>query len=95
MRASTFHSAALALLRHFSGDPGRILSTKALLLRRIGNGLPRPYRFRPAGDLATEIEWAHNRRIPPGRYVDSLGDHAPPIPPDLMLRVYRRYEERK
>src|SRR4029079_402651 len=58
MRASTFHSAALALLRRVSGDPGRILSTKALLLRQIGNRLPAPYKFRPAGDLATEIEWA-------------------------------------
>ncbi len=37
VRASTFHSAALALLRRFGGDPGRILGTKALLLRRIGN----------------------------------------------------------
>ncbi len=65
VRASTFHSAALALLRRFAGDPGRILSTKALLLRRIGNWLPAPYKFRPAGDLATEIEWAKNRRLTP------------------------------
>src|SRR5215831_16620589 len=46
VRASTFHSAALALLRHFRGDPGRILASKAILLRRIGNGLPGAYRFR-------------------------------------------------
>ena len=26
-----------------------------------------PYKFRPAGDLATEIEWAKNRRIGPDR----------------------------
>src|SRR6266571_5192503 len=45
VRASTFHSAALALLRHFEGDQGRILSTKALLLRRIGNTLPGAFRF--------------------------------------------------
>jgi hypothetical protein len=45
-------------LRHFEGDQRRILSTKALLLRRIGNTLPGAFRFRPAGDLATEIEWA-------------------------------------
>ncbi len=45
--------------------PGRILSTKALLLRQIGNTLPPPYRFRPAGDLATEVEWAKNRRLTP------------------------------
>jgi DNA helicase II / ATP-dependent DNA helicase PcrA len=95
VRASTFHSAALSLLRHFQGDPGRILPSKALLLRRIGNGLPGAYRFRPAGDLATEIEWARNRRLTPETYYDLRGDHEPPIPPDLMGRVFREYERRK
>jgi len=95
VRASTFHSAALALLRRFRGDPGRILATKALLLRRIGNGLPMPYKFRPAGDLATEIEWAKNRRLEPGTYLAGLGDHEPPIPPDLAHRVFREYERKK
>ena len=95
VRASTFHSAALTLLRHFRGDPGRILSSKALRLRRIGNGLPRPYRFRPAGDLATEIEWAKNRRLTPGTYVNGLGDHEPPLPVDLAYRVFKEYERRK
>jgi ATP-dependent DNA helicase UvrD/PcrA len=96
VRASTFHSAALAQLRYFWPDGvGRILASKALMVRQIANSLPAPYKFRAAGDLATEIEWAHNRRIPPERYLASLGEHAPPIPPDLMLRVYRRYEERK
>ncbi|MFZ0340860.1 MAG: ATP-dependent DNA helicase UvrD2, partial [Gaiellaceae bacterium] len=85
----------LTLLRHFSGDPGRILASKAILLRRIGNGLPGAYRFRPAGDLATEIEWAKNRRLTPDTYRDRLGDHEPPIPPDLSLRVFREYERRK
>jgi len=95
VRASTFHSAALALLRHFEGDPGRILPSKAPLLRRIGNSLPGAFRFRPAGDLATEIEWAKNRRLTPDTYRDWLGDHEPPIPPDLSLRVFRDYERRK
>jgi DNA helicase-2/ATP-dependent DNA helicase PcrA len=95
VRAATFHSTALTLLRHFRGDPGRILSTKALLLRRIGNGLPKPYRFRPAGDLATEVEWAKNRRLTPATYADGLGEHEPPLPPDLALRVFREYERRK
>ena len=95
VRASTFHSAALALLRHFEGDPGRILPSKAPLLRRIGNGLPGAFRFRPAGDLATEIEWAKNRRLTPDTYYDGLGDHEPPIPPDLARRVFREYERRK
>ena len=95
VRASTFHSAALALLRRFSGDPGRILSTKALLLRQIGNRLPAPYKFRPAGDLATEIEWAKNRRLTPSTYIAGLGGHEPPLPVDLAHRVFREYERRK
>jgi DNA helicase-2/ATP-dependent DNA helicase PcrA len=95
VRASTFHSAALALLRRFSGDPGRILATKALLLRQIGNGLPRPYRFRPAADLATEVEWAKNRRLTPATYLGGLGAHEPPLPADLAHRVFREYEKRK
>ena len=95
MRASTFHSAAFALLRRFEGDPGRILATKALLLRRIGNTLPVPFRYRPAGDLATEIEWAKNRRLTPETYYDGLGEHEPPLPADLAHRVFREYERRK
>jgi len=95
VRARTFHSAALAQLRYFGYDPGRILASKALLLRQIGNSLPRPYRFRPAGDLATEVEWAKNRRLDPGSYAGALGDHQPPIPVDLMERVFRQYERRK
>ena len=48
---------------------GRILPSKALAAapdreRRCR----RRIKFRPAGDLATEIEWAKNRRITPERY---------------------------
>jgi DNA helicase-2/ATP-dependent DNA helicase PcrA len=92
----TFHSAALAQLRFFAPDRvGGILASKALLLRQIGNTLPGAYRFRPAGDLATEVEWAKNRRLAPRTYLGELGEHAPPIPPDLMTRVFRDYERRK
>jgi DNA helicase II / ATP-dependent DNA helicase PcrA len=92
VRASTFHSAALRQLRHFAPEAvGGILPTKALLLRQIANSLPAPFKFRPAGDLATEIEWAKNRRISPEQY----DDREPPIPIDLMQRVYREYERRK
>jgi len=96
VRASTFHAAALAQLRHFRPDAvGEILPTKSLLLRQIANGLPGAFRFRPAGDLATEIEWAKNRRIPPERYLAATETRLPPLPHDLMLRVYREYERRK
>ncbi len=96
IRARTFHSAALAQLRHFRPDDvGKIVASKALALRQIGNTLPMPYKFRPAADLATEIEWAKNRRVTPDRYRAELGDHEPPIPADLMHRVYKRYEDGK
>jgi DNA helicase-2/ATP-dependent DNA helicase PcrA len=93
--ARTFHSAALAQLHRLGDAPGRILPSKALALRRIANGLPAPFKFRPAVDLATEIEWAKNRRLTPDIYVDGLGDHEPPLPVDLMLRVFRFYESAK
>src|SRR4051812_31351591 len=93
--ARTFHSAALAQLHRFGEAPGRIVPSKALTLRRIANGLPPPYKFRPAGDLATEIEWAKNRRLTPETYVDGLGDHEPPLPVDLMRRGFPLYETEK
>jgi DNA helicase-2/ATP-dependent DNA helicase PcrA len=96
VRASTFHSAAYAQLRHLSQDePAQILPSKAQALRQIANTLPKPYKFRPAGDLATEVEWAKNRRIHSDGYLDRLGRHDPPIPSDLMASVYKRYESGK
>jgi len=93
--ARTFHSAALAQLHRLGHAPGRILPSKVIALRRIGNRLPPPFKFRPAGDLATEIEWAKNRRLTPETYLAGLGEHEPPIPSDLMLRVFRSYEDGK
>lgn len=96
VRARTFHSAALAQLRGLATNaPGSILPSKAIALRQIANSLPKPYRFRPAVDLATEIEWAKNRRLTTHSYLDSLGSHEPPLPGDLMLGVWRAYESGK
>ncbi len=96
VRARTFHSAAFAQLRWFRGEPpGQVLASKALMLRQIGNTLPMPYKFRPAVDLATEVEWAKNRRLTPETYRRGLNGHEPPIPDDLMARVFREYERRK
>ncbi|MBD0348424.1 MAG: ATP-dependent DNA helicase UvrD2 [Thermoleophilia bacterium] len=94
--ARTFHSAALAQLRYFRPDESpRIVASKALPLRNLAGFLPRAYRFRPAGDLATEVEWAQNQRLRPDTYLDALGDHSPPIPADLMQRLFARYERWK
>jgi DNA helicase-2/ATP-dependent DNA helicase PcrA len=95
VRARTFHAAALAQLAHFSGEAPPILASKALVLQPIRRSLPRPYNFRPVRELATEIEWAKNGRLTPDTYLAALGDHEPPLPRDLALRVFRRYEELK
>jgi DNA helicase-2/ATP-dependent DNA helicase PcrA len=94
--ARTFHAAALAQLRHFAPERvGDLLPSKAPVLLPIARALPVPYRFRPLADLATEVEWAKNRRLTPATYRRSLGEHEPPVPPDLAERVFRAYEERK
>ena len=96
IQARTFHSAALAQLRYFVGDElGQILPSKALTLQPIRRSLPPPYKFRPLGDLAGEIEWAKNRRLTPDTYASSLDGHEAPVPPDLMVSVFRRYEDQK
>jgi DNA helicase-2/ATP-dependent DNA helicase PcrA len=96
VQARTFHSAALAQLRFFLGRRlGEILPSKALTLQPIRRSLPKPYTFRPLGDLASEIEWAKNRRLTPETYLRGLGGHTPPIPADLMVSAFRRYEAQK
>jgi DNA helicase-2/ATP-dependent DNA helicase PcrA len=95
VRARTFHASALQQLHYFGRGPDGVLPSKALMLRHIANTLPRPYRFRPAADIATEIEWAKNRRIQADRYEELAGDRGGALPPDLMGRVYREYERRK
>jgi DNA helicase-2/ATP-dependent DNA helicase PcrA len=94
--ARTFHAAALAQLRHFRDDAlGEILPSKAPVLLPIARSLPMPFKFRPLADLAGEIEWAKNRRLTPKTYRGELDDHEPPVPADLMERIFRQYEERK
>jgi DNA helicase-2/ATP-dependent DNA helicase PcrA len=94
--ARTFHAAALAQLRYFRGDElGELLPSKAPVLLPIARGLPGAFRFRPLADLATEIEWAKNRRLTPETYPRELREHEPPLPADLMERVFRAYEQRK
>ena len=72
-----------------------MLPSKALILQPIRRSLPPPFKFRPLGDLAGEIEWAKNRRLTPETYVAGLDGHEPPIAPDLMVSVFRRYEAQK
>src|SRR5438876_7508958 len=100
VEARTFHSAALSQLSRLwsahTGEPlADVIDHKAPLIASLANALPPPHKFLPRRELANEIEWAKNRMITPARYVAELGDHEPPIPPDLMFRVYDGYERRK
>ncbi|HSL11376.1 MAG TPA: ATP-dependent DNA helicase UvrD2 [Actinomycetota bacterium] len=102
VEARTFHAAALSQLSrawptHVGSALPDILDHKAPLIASLANGLPPPHRFMPRGELATEIEWAKNRLIPPSRYLDELTrtGHEPPIPAEMMHRVYDGYERRK
>jgi DNA helicase-2/ATP-dependent DNA helicase PcrA len=99
--ARTFHAHALSQLRHFwpsrhDGAPlPDTLDTKLPVLIPIARDLPAPYRFTPVRDLATEIEWAKSRRLDPSAYARHEEPHVPPIPADLMTRIFRDYERLK
>ena len=99
--ARTFHAHALSQLRFFwpsrhDGEPlPTILDSKLPILIRIARGLPGHYRFTPVRDLATEIEWAKARGIDPAGYDAAIGTRTPPIPADLMRRVFADYERAK
>src|SRR5207253_5972724 len=102
VEARTFHSAALAQLSRswssYAGDPlPDVLDHKAPLIASLANALPPPHKFLPRRELASEIEWAKNRMVSPERYLDEVEatDHVPPIPAELMERIYAGYERRK
>ncbi|MFN2640721.1 MAG: ATP-dependent helicase [Actinomycetota bacterium] len=95
VRVKTFHAEALAQYAKLGRTSPEIIPSKGALLASIAQRLPPPYKFKPVRDLATEIEWAKNRRLRPDRYLDALNGHVPPIPPDLMAGVWRQYERKK
>src|SRR5439155_23065815 len=71
------------------------LDTKDPLITSLATAWPTQHKFLPRRELAKEMKWAKNRMITPARYLAELGNHEPPIPADLMLRVYDGYERRK
>jgi DNA helicase-2/ATP-dependent DNA helicase PcrA len=102
VEARTFHAAGLAQLSRLwpeaTDEPvPDVLDSKAPVLSSLANALPPPHRFLPRGELANEIEWAKNRMVAPEGYLAEVerSGHRPPIPAELMLRVYDGYERRK
>jgi DNA helicase-2/ATP-dependent DNA helicase PcrA len=102
VEARTFHAAALSQLGRMwelhTGSPlPEVLDHKARIVAPLANGLPPPHKFLPRSELAGEIEWAKNRRVTPERYLDAVAEagHQPPIPAEMMRRLYEGYERRK
>ena len=99
--ARTFHSAALAQLRHFwptrhEGAPlPDVMADKWRIVSPLARALPGGYRFTPSKDLMDEIEWAKSRRLTPQTYEQGSGDRQPPIPMNLFVRLFRDYERGK
>ena len=98
--ARTFHAHALSQLRHFwpAGHAGAalpdLLDSKLPIISRLARQLPGHYRFTPSKDLADEIEWAKARRIAPKAYEReaAAANREPPIPADLLMRIFADYE---
>ena len=102
VEARTFHAAGLSQLSRWwpelaGAEVPEILGSKAPLISSLANALPPPHRYLPRGELANDIEWAKNRLIPPDRYLEEIerSGHEPPIPAELMVRIYDGYERRK
>ena len=102
VEARTFHAAALSQLsrlwtRHTGEVVPDVLDSKAPLIASLANALPPPYKFLPRSELAGEIEWAKNRMIEPAGYLAAIEReaHEPPMPVELMHRIYDGYEKRK
>jgi DNA helicase-2/ATP-dependent DNA helicase PcrA len=98
--AGTFHALALAQLRRRATenrrDLPRILDRKARvlapLLRASG-----PQGTSAVADVATEIEWAKARMIPPERYAAAAraAERRLPRAPAELADLYARYEAEK
>ncbi len=101
MTARTVHGAAWAQLRHFwpRRHPDRalpeVLGNPYRIVGRLARRLPGGFAFTPARDLVDEIGWARAHSLGPGTYAAGLDGHEPPIPPDLVARIFRDYEREK
>ena len=97
VQASTFHAAARRQLAYYwplvhGRDLPEVLDTKLRLIVPLARGLPGGYKFTPAKDLADEIEWAKVRRQRPETYAP---EREPPVPKDVFVNLWRRYEAGK
>jgi DNA helicase-2/ATP-dependent DNA helicase PcrA len=95
VRAATFHAAAWAQLRWFwhrayDTPLPEVLASKVRLLVPLARRTSTQ-----AMDLATEIEWAKARRLPPDDYAVAAAGRDAPLEPERMAGVYADYERAK
>ncbi len=105
--AGTFHAVAYAQLRRRWADTGvkppRLLDRKVGFVVRLLPPHRGPRRVRTpdpatvAFAVTTEIEWAKARQVTPARYTGAVeaARRRPPADPELVARVYERYEKEK
>ncbi len=100
----TFHSIAFAQLRQYWADTHQ--SAPSLTQSKIRVLMPLFLATRAGSpssntvqgaDLASEIEWAKARLITPDRYAQAVvaAGRTPPLGPEAMADLYRRYEADK
>src|ERR671914_198868 len=97
VQASTFHAAARRQLAYYwplvhDRPLPDVLDSKLRIIGPLARQLPGGYRFTPAKDLADEIEWAKVRRMRPETYAP---EREPPVPADVFVGLWRRYEAAK
>jgi len=95
VQARTFHSAALRQVERLGETKVDVLESKVRILLPLRDRLPKEFRNRTVGDLASEIERAKNNRLTPETYLDAVGRGWSPVPTELMQRVFADYEAEK
>jgi DNA helicase-2/ATP-dependent DNA helicase PcrA len=100
--AGTFHSVAAAQLHRWWADRGQrapaLLDRKSRLLGPLAAGRPAMAGV-PVAELASHIEWAKARCVPPAGFECALRAAGRPLSPEAtpgaVASLYARYEDEK
>ena len=102
VQARTFHAAARRQLQYFwpqvAGDlPWRLLDNKFPLVGRAARSVGVESTTENVRDLLSEIEWAKASLVTADMYAERVAQtkRTPPVTPDKVAEVYRRYEAMK
>ncbi len=107
--AGTFHSIAYGQLRRWWADnderPPTVLDSKVRMLAKLmspvltrrGEGGPERVDVAAPADVATEIEWAKARMVPPTGYEAAAvaAGRRPALAPSMVAELFERYEHEK